>query len=184
MMLSQGLLALLCFLLGAFSPQVTTLLSTIKPERSTYIQVPSLPLLGLALILMVLVFTLYFFAFNRKRNNLRLYLTWECGYGQLSERMQVTAESFAHSIARVFTPVLQYATKSQIAGKDRRHFPDRISAEPVMVSLLESKVYGPFIAGIRAAGAHFSKVQAGSIHVYLLYVFLTLVILLAIGIHS
>src|SRR5262249_41542824 len=119
-----------------------------------------------------------------KRDEFRTYVTWECGYGQLTARMQVTAESFAHSIARVFTPILQYATRSQITGRDRRHFPDQISAEPVMVSLLESRVYVPFIAGVRGVSEHFSKVQAGSIHVYLLYVFVTLIVLLAIGIHS
>lgn len=184
MILPQTVLTFLCFLLGALSPQLTVMLSTICPGSNTPMQMPALPLLALTVVLTTLAFALYFLVFNSKRKQPRKYLTWECGYGQLNARMQVTAESFAHSIARVFTPVLQYATRAEITGKDRRHFPDKISAEPVMVSLLESKVYGPFIAAVGAISTHFSKVQAGSIHLYLLYVIMTLVLLLVIGIHS
>lgn len=184
MIVPQAVLAFLSILLGAFSPQATMTLSTVTPGSNASTQIPSLPLLALTIILTALATGLYFFVFNHKRKQPRTYLTWECGYGQLNARMQVTAESFAHSIAHIFTPILQYATRAEITGKDRRHFPDKISAEPVMVSLLESKVYGPFIAAVGAISTHFSKVQAGSIHLYLLYVIMTLVILLVIGIHS
>ncbi len=184
MIFSQVVLASLCVLMGALSPQITAALSTITPASKLLPKVPSLPLWSLAIVLTALVSIFYLGVFYRKRNRVREYQTWECGYGQLTARMQVTGESFVHSIAHLFSPILQYETRSQIAGRDRRHFPEKISAEPVMVSLLESRVYGPLVAGIDALSKHFSKLQAGSIHLYLLYVFVTLVVLLAIGAHS
>jgi hydrogenase-4 component B len=68
-----------------------------------------------------------------------------------------------------------------IRGKDRRHFPEYVSIEPRMVSLLESRVYRPALYLIGAAGKAIAKLQAGSIHLYLLYVCITLIVVLVVG---
>jgi hydrogenase-4 component B len=182
MVVPQVALLILCVALGVFSPQVIALLSQLVPGGvSAAASVPTLPLLPLAIILALLAGGIYIAIFAPRRRTTRKYLTWECGYGQLSPRMQVTEDGFVQPIARLFGPIIQYATRSQIRGRDRRHFPEKISAEPSTVALLEVRVYGPLIAAVRWCGEHISKLQAGSIHLYLLYVFITLIVLLAIG---
>jgi hydrogenase-4 component B len=93
----------------------------------------------------------------------------------------VSADSFAQPIARIFTPVLQYHLSVDISGADRRHFPEKIVVEPSMVSLLETRLYKPLGWSLNKLSQLVAKLQTGSIHLYLLYVCLALVILLIIG---
>lgn len=177
---AQELLAILCLGMGLMSGPILELLSSLLPAYDS-ISIPA-PQLG-ATGLFILVFFLLVYGFGLKRNNHKVvpYQTWECGYGQLSNRMQATSPGLVHSLALIFRPVLQYASHTEVAGKDRRHFPERILAETQMVSLLESRLYNPVITYVRLVSRHFSRLQAGSIHLYLLYVFVTLLVLLVFG---
>ncbi|MCA9802075.1 MAG: hypothetical protein KC777_08820 [Cyanobacteria bacterium HKST-UBA02] len=113
----------------------------------------------------------------------RNYSTWECGYGALSERMQIADESFVQPVASLFRPVLVYKLAQKIEGRDRRHFPEVVSVETSMQSHLESRFYLPIIHLVEYLSAHLARLQAGSIHLYLLYVLVTLVFLLLLGVY-
>jgi hydrogenase-4 component B len=139
----------------------------------------SLPVMNYAIAFVGL--TLLIHAVVLAGSRVRHYSTWECGYGQIPARAQVSAESFTQPIARIFSPVLRYKLDVTIRGKDRRHFPEYVSIEPRMVSLLESRVYRPALYLIGAAGKAIAKLQAGSIHLYLLYVCITLIVVLVVG---
>jgi hydrogenase-4 component B len=84
-------------------------------------------------------------------------------------------------MARIFGGILRFKLLVEITGKDRRNFPDHIKVEPQMISLLENFVYLPTISWIQNLSRTFAKLQAGSIHLYLLYVCVTLVILMLVG---
>ncbi|MBS1955441.1 MAG: hypothetical protein JST89_14755 [Cyanobacteria bacterium SZAS-4] len=112
----------------------------------------------------------------------RKYVTWDCGYGSLSPKAQVTADSFAQPSARIFRPLLRYHNLSKIDGADRRHFPERIHVETRIISILETKVYAPLLAMVNVSSRSIARLQAGSIHIYLLYVCSTLIILLLLGV--
>jgi len=107
--------------------------------------------------------------------------TWVCGLN-LSPRMQYTATGFVQPIKRVFSTIYQPTVKleteflheSQYFAK-RRHFTFRI--EPVF----ETYLYQPVAALIHALASRLRVIQAGSLHVYLAYMFVTLVLLLLIA---
>lgn len=180
MNMCQITLAVLCFMSGLLSGIISNSL------RSVYVldqatTIPSLPLAYIALSISGFAILLYYLLLHKNTSKVRRYQTWECGYGMLTAHMQVSAESFSHSIGMVFSPLLQYAVRSEIGGKDKRHFPERIKARAVMVSLLESRVYSPLVDAVRFLSGHLSLLQAGSIHLYLLYVFIVLVVMLVAG---
>lgn len=170
------LLALPCVFLGIASPWAINMLRQIYPFTEK--AVPTLPMATVFMGLLVFAFLLYFL-FMRKKVAVRK--TWECGYGSLGPHMQISAESFAQPIASIFKPVLAYRLRSEIAGADRRHFPEKITADATMQSLLESRIYGPIIMTVRRFSDHLARLQAGSVHLYLLYILVTLVILLLLG---
>ncbi len=71
---------------------------------------------------------------------------------------------------------------TEIQGKDRRHFPEVIKFETVSSPLLEEAIYRPFMKSIQLLSRAIAGLQTGSIHLYLLYVFVTLLLLVSVGI--
>ncbi|MDF0644178.1 MAG: hydrogenase 4 subunit B [Nitrospira sp.] len=107
--------------------------------------------------------------------------TWGCGLN-LSPRMEYTATAFVQPIKRVFGTIYQPTLKletelmheSQYFAKSRR-FTVRI--EPIF----ETYLYLPVAAIMPALADRLRVIQAGSLHVYLAYIFVTLVLLLLIA---
>jgi hypothetical protein len=54
--------------------------------------------------------------------------------------------------------------------------------ELITLSILEERVYRPSLAILQAVSLGLVKFQTGSIHIHLMYVFLTLLILLVVGV--
>lgn len=182
MTLAQLLLASACLVTGIGASGLLPFLSPVLTySRSVVLQtdvLASLPLCQFAIsfaVLMAAIFALLL------RNRPFKYKTWDCGFGSLSTKTQATADSFAQPIARIFTPVLHHSLTVDISGRDRRHFPEKISVEPSIVSLLETRFYGPAAYGLGKLSQSMAKLQAGSIHLYLLYVCIALVILMLVG---
>ena len=92
-----------------------------------------------------------------------------------------TASSFAQPIARMFGVLYGYEVHRRIEGEHRRLFPDEIRAEPKTEAMLESRVYIPFVTWVNRAADWIVRLQAGSIHFYLLMMFATLFLLLVLG---
>lgn len=183
MVFAQIMLAALCLCLGLAAGYVCPELQLvtfgalkIRPAQESLFNVP---LLTFTLISLSLIAIVYFALMRSSR--MRQFITWECGFGDLSPRTQVNPRSFAQPIARLFGKVLRFKLLIEISGSDKRNFPEHIKVEPVQVSPLETQVYLPLITWIQNFAKSFAKVQAGSIHLYLLYVCATLVILLFVG---
>ena len=180
---SQLFLASTCLVLGiaagpalkAFQP-VCAALAQVPIDVSSAFTVP-VTVTFVLLLAFVLAAVLLVLGPAAKRK----YKTWECGYGELSSRAQATAQSFAQPIEHIFSPVLQYTTMLKITGKDRRHFPEHVKVESSFVSLLESRIYLPAINAIEWASKRLAAIQAGSIHLYLLYMLVTLILLVSAG---
>jgi NADH:ubiquinone oxidoreductase subunit 5 (subunit L)/multisubunit Na+/H+ antiporter MnhA subunit len=184
MITAQLLPALLCIMLGVFSPAAIQYLETISSAANSVAPVNlNWSLLMVAVFILVFASVIYILSFGT-RESPRRYLTWECGFGPLTPRMQTTSESFSQPIERIVTPILQYKLHEQIEGTDRRHFPEKITAEIEIGSILETRVYSPVVLAVRNLSAHLGKLQAGSIHLYLLYMLATLIVLLLAGVAS
>ncbi len=106
---------------------------------------------------------------------------WDCGSGGLTARMQATAESFAQPIARLFGNIYRYAIEVEFDGASPRLFPEHITVETHADATMESRVYAPIVRIIDRLGGLIAQLQTGSIHTYLLTMFATLLLLLAVA---
>lgn len=181
----QLLLACLIAVTGVGVPYIVILLAPLLAAANLPFSLAlydvRLPLLGVFAALVLLVIAIYLLVYVGR--NHRRYITWECGFGRVSSRAESTEASFSQPIARIFGPILKYNVATSITGADRRHFPESIDVEPTTTSLLETRVYEPLVGMLRALADLLAKLQTGSIHLYLLYVCITLVLLLLIGTH-
>lgn len=182
MVFPEIFLAVACLITGIFCSSLTSLFDPVLVYLGNFTGQPlalaSLPVGQLALSVVVLMAAIYAFVLKDKPSR---YKTWDCGFGELSTKTQVTSDSFAQPIARIFTPVLHHSLSIDISGRDRRHFPEKISVQPSIVSLLETKLYGPAAVGLSKLSQSMARLQAGSIHLYLLYVCVALVVLMLVG---
>ncbi len=185
MILAKTILAGLCLGLGIIAPSLAnTFRKSLAMEGATTTihALPELPLPVIAVFLLLTVLMLYLLGRATKNaSESRRVDSWDCGYGGFTERTQISPESFSQPVAVLFRPILLYRMNSDITGADRRHFPDKIRSESSMQSLLENSFYKPIVNLVIYAGRHLARLQAGSVHMYLLYVLSSLVGLLLVG---
>ncbi|MDX6434974.1 MAG: hydrogenase-4 component [Streptosporangiaceae bacterium] len=104
---------------------------------------------------------------------------WDCGAGPLTARMEYTSTSFAEPLQRVFDRVIrpeQDVDVTHHVGSDylvasvayRREIPDRI----------EGRLYRPLLAAGRAWGRAARALATGSVHRYLTYMLVALLVVL------
>jgi hydrogenase-4 component B len=101
--------------------------------------------------------------------------TWDCGYRATSPRMQYTASSFAQPITDLFRFFLR--TKKHFRPPER-YFPSRLSFESETPDVSRERVYQPVFDAVRRSMERLKPIQEGRIQVYVLYMFLTLLVLL------
>jgi NADH:ubiquinone oxidoreductase subunit 5 (subunit L)/multisubunit Na+/H+ antiporter MnhA subunit len=144
------------------------LLVPIPERQSSYA-----PLVFFAVILLVVVLAIFnvrFFYHQRIRKG----AAWDCGFGGLTSRMQDTAEGFGQPIRHLFQPL--FAIVRELPGpfdskpKYRLEISDRIW----------STLYQPLGPLVRRVADKVAWLQQGRIATYLLYSFVTLVVLLAL----
>lgn len=135
----------------------------------------------LTLIGAATVAAIYVLLLGSKSSSVRNYITWDCGFGPLSTRAEETGSSFSHPIGRIFSGVLQLRTSTEITGRDRRHFPEAVKVNSFMTPILETKIYRPLVHMFTWLSESLVRLQTGSIHIHLLYVFLTMLLLVFLG---
>jgi formate hydrogenlyase subunit 3/multisubunit Na+/H+ antiporter MnhD subunit len=100
---------------------------------------------------------------------------WDCGYFFQGPRAQDTAEGFSQPIRRIFEPMFRM----------ERHFPTARDPEPYYSVKVEDHfwhwLYLPVARLANAIAGLVTTVQGGRIAIYLLYSFITLIILLLVG---
>jgi hydrogenase-4 component B len=171
-----GFLAVLCAALGLGAPRVWQAmfdLGFVQTRQASGNSLPIIPMTiaGLAVIGVVWA-TMTRLA---KWRPARQYVTWDCGFGALPARAQYTAASFAQPIVRLFGALYRYEMEVAVEGKGRRHFPTEVRAESRHEPYLESRVYSPALgAAVRLSEGFIMRLQAGSIHQYLMWMVITL----------
>ena len=99
---------------------------------------------------------------------------WDCGFAGLDSRMQDTAEGFGQPIRHIFQPF--FAMDRELPTPFDRRPRYRVSVE----DRIWLGMYAPLGGVVRRLADSFAWVQQGRIAVYLLYGFVTLVVLLAL----
>ncbi|RII28850.1 MAG: hydrogenase [Geobacter sp.] len=103
--------------------------------------------------------------------------TWGCGYLAPDGRMQYTASSFAGSLVDLFSGIL---CPDRHAPAIKSIFPTRARFESHVPETVLERVYLPILAYVYEKFVPLRRLQNGQIHLYILYTFITLVVLLTI----
>lgn len=186
MVVAQVFLGVLCLALGLSVPLLLGPLGRLAaplagpPVLATTWTLPT-PLLAVALVVTLSALAAWM-AVLARRSPARTFITWECGFGPLGPRTQYTATSFAQPISRLFGAIYNYAIEVSRGGRHRRHFPESVEVETVHEAYLETRLYAPLLRALRhASGVFLMRLQAGSIHQYLIHMVLVLGLLLWVG---
>ena len=106
---------------------------------------------------------------------------WGSGRRAQTARMQYTATSFAEPLQRVFDDVIRPSRDLNVSHLvEARYYIERIAYRTSNDDVIERQFYRPFIAGVRWWGQRARWFQNGSVHRYLAYGFVALVIVLVV----
>jgi hydrogenase-4 component B len=104
--------------------------------------------------------------------------TWACGLN-LTSRMEYSAAGFVQPIKRVFSSIYQPTVKLETEFlEESRYFAKRRRFEFHIEPVFQTYFYDPVIAFMSGLADRMRIVQGGSLHLYLAYMFVTLVVLL------
>jgi hydrogenase-4 component B len=108
----------------------------------------------------------------------RLSHTWGCGIN-LKPRMEYTATGFAQPIRQVFSMIYRPTVKVETEMlQESRYFAKRTTFELHLEPTFQKHLYDPVVGLFNRAAERLRVVQAGSLHLYLAYIFVTLLVLL------
>jgi hydrogenase-4 component B len=102
-------------------------------------------------------------------------VTWDCGYALPTSRMQYTASSFAQPLLDLFRMLLGTRRKHlQIEGV----FPKAVTLHTATPDIFQRLLFRPIFIGIQNGLDAFRWLQHGNVHLYILYILITLLTLM------
>jgi hydrogenase-4 component B len=111
-------------------------------------------------------------------------VTWDCGLPGLTADNEYTAFAFSKPLRMIFAALYQPHREIQAEYEVSPYYPKAIHFGSEIEATFEKRLYGPIQDAILAAAARMRGIQAGSIHAYLAYIFITLILLLLFGVRS
>ena len=195
MIIGMAVLALLCLIYGIFpglvismvSPAVFTLTGSygISSERGfLYIGETLSGLSPIAILLtMVIMFiatAIFILTVGGKRNN-SYGDSWDCGIPALTSRMQYTATAFTKPIRLIFKKIYFPTRELRVLYILKPFFVKSIKYSAEITPFFERYIYEPAIRFIHKIANRVRLLQSGSLHLYLGYILVTLILLLIFG---
>lgn len=193
---SMGILALLCIVLGIFASPVTSGLAHVagsvewfRGGEYSIITRPNIHVSGTGASLslervalggigigVLAVAVLWLIGKGRKK---KTYNTWDCG-STLTPRMEITATGFSRSLMVIFQGLLRSTRQTEIEYQDAniRYFAKSRTVTLGMQNVYGKYIYAPLETGIAHVSNFVKKLHSGNIHLYLLYIFITVLVLL------
>ena len=107
---------------------------------------------------------------------------WDCGLPGLTSENEYTATAFSKPLRMIFSALYRPRREIQPEFDVSPHYPTAIRFESEIESTFEKRIYGPLQARIMALASRMRAIQGGSIHAYLAYIFIALVLLLIFGV--
>jgi hydrogenase-4 component B len=104
--------------------------------------------------------------------------TWACGQPGLTPQMEYTATGFSKPVRMIFKALFQPRRDVQREYDFSPYFATNIRFESHIEEVFVERLYRPLRIWILRVSRRVRALQAGSIHAYLLYIFLTLLLLL------
>jgi hypothetical protein len=140
----------------------------------------SSPLLALGLVLLLGLVPLGLCLAGADRR-LRVADTWGCGRIGQTPRMEYTATAFAEPLRRVFAELYRPSRDLSIDFHPAsRYFVQSIEYRSEIHPWFERVLYDPLLHVCRTAATWVRRLQGGSLHLYLVYMTLALLVLLTL----
>jgi hydrogenase-4 component B len=110
--------------------------------------------------------------------------TWDCGLPGLAPENEYTATAFSKPLRMVFAALYKPRREIQAVFDVSPYFPKAIHFESEIEPTFEKRLYQPVQRLVYWVSNNMRAIQAGSIHLYLAYIFVTLIVLLLSVVHS
>ena len=108
--------------------------------------------------------------------------SWGCGRIGQTPRMEYTATSFAEPLRRIFAAIYRPTKRLSIDfHPESKYFVESIEYKTEITSWFEAMLYYPFLDLIRKLSTLIRQLQSGSLHLYLAYVSIALLVLLLVS---
>ncbi len=147
---------------------------TLAPQTARNIYL-STPTLALWLLIFGIVGFVIYRIFGRGKSV--IYKTWDCGYYKLDSRNEYTATAFSKPFRVAFSFFLLPYRKTQKIRESFYHIKS-FSYETHTTKVFKKYIYDPVLAIVFKTAKAMRRIQLGSIHLYLGYIFITLLLLI------
>ncbi|MBI5213337.1 MAG: hydrogenase 4 subunit B, partial [Nitrospirae bacterium] len=148
-------------------------LTPISPERASYS--------GITVFMGILaVYAVVYVVLHVNPGKIRRGPIWDCGFEKLTPRMQYNAISFSMPIRRIFGFLFLIKENAQITKAPHPAFPKRLHYLLRVRDRFWFWIYRPFTTAIFWVARKVGRLQQGRIQTYLIYSFLTIIVLLLV----
>ncbi len=190
--IGMGVLAIFTLILGVFAyPVSKTILNIVSSltvfdakniESNSIIQAKmesvSMPVIFLSIACVLILVFISIYALTKKRK-VQTGCTWDCGT-ELTPRMEITATGFSRSIVVIFRGILRPTKQNTIEYRDAdmRYFAKKNLVRLEIEDFWGTCIYYPAQNLVARMSNRVKLLQSGNINAYILYIFLTLLLLL------
>jgi hydrogenase-4 component B len=113
-----------------------------------------------------------------RRARVRIGPTWDCGLRGLTPQMEYTATGFSKPIRMIFKALFRPRREVQREYDYSPYFAKTLRFESHIEEAFVTRLYRPLNRTILRLSRRMRALQAGSIQAYLIYIFITLLLLL------
>jgi hydrogenase-4 component B len=140
---------------------------------------------GIALVFLALAGTAAFLVRRRMRAaRVTIGPAWDCGLPGLTSDNEYTATAFSKPLRLIFSAFYRPRREIRPEYDVSPYYPSAIRFESGIEPTFEKRFYGPLKAWVFGLSRWMRAIQAGSIHAYLAYIFVTLILLLLFGVRQ
>jgi hydrogenase-4 component B len=197
MLIGQGILTGACVFLGLFPTLFLKLFDPITQQLTgqqlsaqlnasnglvlsgVAAQGGTVSTLGITLMALCLVpVPLVLWFFFARRATSRIGPTWACGQPTLTPQMEYTATGFSKPIRMIFKALFRPRREVQREYDFSPYYAKTIRFESHIEEVFQTRVYRPLNRLVLRLSRQLRALQAGSLQAYLIYIFITLLLLL------
>jgi hydrogenase-4 component B len=170
MLAGPGILAVACIFLGLFAYQIFLVAGFSVP-------LPDMFLIGLLLVLMVVLAAVVLYLFGSRAE--RITETWGCGNPSQQASAEYTGHGFSEPLDIIFSSIYRTRIRNERVFFDQKKciFKEG-TAEIRLIKVFEEYLYLPLARFAVRIAAFISRFQNGCLDTYLLYVFITVLIMI------
>lgn len=195
MIAGMAILALLCLLFGILPGVVISTISQvsftltgsygISSDRGFLLIDETLSSLSpgaifITIIIMFIATIAFLYSVSGKRR-IVYSDSWDCGIPALTPRMQYTATAFTKPIRMIFKRIYLPRRELKVSYIIKPFFVKSIKYSGEITPFFERYIYEPFTGFIHRVAGKVKLLQSGSLHLYLGYILITLILLLIFG---